>query len=175
MDPPLLRPLDPPVDREPAARESCARERQSEGIGSGKECVRTCESESGLKADYDICGMEREEEDRETALYASQSSETRVGGKSRGLALEQLRPLCVGDGRKGRNRIAMDSAETRANGGRARRESPPSRRKRGKGGATPLTVRCRGKVGPAPRGHGWTNQRCDCVIISRLNCLETTV
>jgi len=54
-----------------------------------------------------------------------------------GLEMEQFCSLCDGDGRDCRDRIAMDGAEARTDGCRAPSQSPPSRKKRGKGGATP--------------------------------------
>src|SRR5579863_4063685 len=80
--------------------------------------------------------MERSQTHREAALHASQPGEARTGGKARRLEMEQLCSLCDGDGRDCRDRIAMDGAEERTNGCRTGGQSPPSRKKRGKGGAT---------------------------------------
>src|SRR5579872_3099821 len=94
--------------------------------------------------------MEGSQTHREAAVHASQSGEARIGGKARGLEMEQLCSLCDGGGRDGRDRIAMDGAEARADGCRARGQSPPSRKKRGKGGAT-WSGMLSGKDGTAPK------------------------
>jgi len=65
--------------------------------------------------------------------------------------MEQLCSLCNWNSGDCRDRVAMDGAEARTNGRRARGQSPPSRQDRGKGGATSRSGLIR-KDGPAPKG-----------------------
>jgi len=81
-------------------------------------------------------GMERSQTHREAALHPSQSGEAGLGGEAGGLEMEQLPSPRNWDGRGRRDRIAMDRAEARTSRSRARGKSPPSRKQRGKGGAT---------------------------------------